>query len=217
MKNDAFVGRILYTFVLTAGLALAAPTSSAQNVGFAGPSYVGSGSFPTGAKAQSKLWFHDGKWWGSLWSEAERRFTIHRYETSSHTWTDTGVIIDPRHNSHSDCMMEGNKLYVGSHRFLTNANEVGNPIGLYRFTYVDGPDTYTLDPGFPVVIGDERLTLEVAQALLDRGVYAPAIRPPTVPQGSSRIRLTVTAEHSREHLDQVLGAFRDILKSRPLM
>jgi glycine C-acetyltransferase/8-amino-7-oxononanoate synthase len=74
--------------------------------------------------------------------------------------------------------------------------------------------TASTSPILPVVIGDERLTLEVAQALLDRGVYAPAVRPPTVPQGSSRIRLTVTAEHTRDHVNHVLDAFRDILQSR---
>ena len=137
MKSRALVGRILYTTLIAAGLALGSPIASAQNVGFAGPSYIGCGSFPTGAKAQSKLWFHDGKWWGSLWSEPLRKFTIHRFEHSSQNWTDTGIIIDPRHNSHSDCMMDGNQLYVGSHRFLANGNATGNPIGLYRFTYQD--------------------------------------------------------------------------------
>lgn len=76
--------------------------------------------------------------------------------------------------------------------------------------------TASNSPILPIVIGDETRTLGVAQALLERGIYAPAIRPPTVPQGSSRIRLTVTAEHSRSHLDQVLHAFQDILQSRAL-
>jgi 7-keto-8-aminopelargonate synthetase-like enzyme len=40
------------------------------------------------------------------------------------------------------------------------------------------------------------------------GVYAPAIRPPTVPRETSRIRMTVTSEHTREQLDTVLAAFR---------
>lgn len=76
--------------------------------------------------------------------------------------------------------------------------------------------TASSSPILPVVIGDERLTLEVAQALLDRGVYAPAIRPPTVPKGSCRIRLTVTAEHTPDHVNHVLEAFRDILQSTAL-
>ena len=76
--------------------------------------------------------------------------------------------------------------------------------------------TATASPILPVIIGDDARALGVAQALLERGIYAPAIRPPTVPKGSSRIRLTVTAEHTREHLDQVLHAFQDILPSHSL-
>ncbi|HSE58728.1 MAG TPA: 8-amino-7-oxononanoate synthase [Nitrospiraceae bacterium] len=76
--------------------------------------------------------------------------------------------------------------------------------------------TATASPILPIIIGDDAFALRVAQALLERGIYAPAIRPPTVPKGSSRIRLTVTAEHTPEHLDQVLHAFQDILASRSL-
>ena len=48
----------------------------------------------------------------------------------------------------------------------------------------------------------------MADRLLQRGIYAPAIRPPTVPRDSSRIRTTVTSEHSRDQLDIALTAFR---------
>jgi glycine C-acetyltransferase/8-amino-7-oxononanoate synthase len=47
----------------------------------------------------------------------------------------------------------------------------------------------------------------MAEKLLAHGVYAPAIRPPTVPEGTSRIRVTVTSEHTAAHLDQALAAF----------
>ncbi len=66
--------------------------------------------------------------------------------------------------------------------------------------------TPTTSPILPVLIGDPDRALAFAAALLERGVYAPAIRPPTVPRGSSRIRLTVTAAHTDTHLDQVLAA-----------
>jgi glycine C-acetyltransferase/8-amino-7-oxononanoate synthase len=68
------------------------------------------------------------------------------------------------------------------------------------------PDTVT--PIIPILIGDVDTTLAMADRLLARGIYAPAIRPPTVPKDTSRIRTTVTAEHTREHLDQALAAFR---------
>lgn len=139
MAKGGVVGRIPFSFVAIAGLSLAAPASAAQDIGFPGPSYVGSGSFPTGTKPQSKLWFHAGQWWGSLWSEAIRRFTIHRLDTNTQLWTDTGTIIDPRFNSHSDCMSDGNRVYVLTHRFTTDPGLPGNPIGLFRFVYVGAP------------------------------------------------------------------------------
>jgi len=64
-------------------------------------------------------------------------------------------------------------------------------------------------PIIPVLIGEPQQALALAERLLERGVYAPAIRPPTVPAGTSRIRTTVTSEHTREQLDAVLAAFRE--------
>nr|WP_249260964.1 8-amino-7-oxononanoate synthase [Virgibacillus pantothenticus] len=59
----------------------------------------------------------------------------------------------------------------------------------------------------PVIIGDQQLALEFSKELEEKGIYAPAIRPPTVPDGESRIRLTVTASHSMKEIDDVLHAF----------
>lgn len=66
--------------------------------------------------------------------------------------------------------------------------------------------TDTQSPILPVVIGDPRTTLALAGRLLELGVYAPAVRPPTVPRATSRLRLTVTSEHTAGHLDRVLAA-----------
>ena len=60
----------------------------------------------------------------------------------------------------------------------------------------------------PVLIGDPRLTKEMAELLFKEGVYAPAIRPPSVPPGSSRIRCGIMATHSLADLDMSLEAFR---------
>ena len=56
----------------------------------------------------------------------------------------------------------------------------------------------------PVVVGSRALALSAA--LLERGVYAPAIRWPTVPRGEERLRLTVSAAHSEEQLDHIVEA-----------
>src|SRR5574341_12579 len=63
-------------------------------------------------------------------------------------------------------------------------------------------------PIIPVLIGESDRALALADRLLEYGTYAPAIRPPTVPQGTSRIRTTVTSEHTAAQLDQVLATFR---------
>jgi 8-amino-7-oxononanoate synthase len=55
-------------------------------------------------------------------------------------------------------------------------------------------------------VGEARQTLALAKALLDRGVYVPAIRPPTVPEGTCRLRFTVTAAHKPEDIDQAVSA-----------
>lgn len=68
--------------------------------------------------------------------------------------------------------------------------------------------TDSLSPIIPVLIGDPQKALTMADRLLELGVYAPAIRPPTVPKETSRIRTTVTSEHTREQLETVLAAFR---------
>lgn len=63
----------------------------------------------------------------------------------------------------------------------------------------------------PVLIGTEQETLDVSRHLRDHGVFAGAIRPPTVPDGTSRIRLSLTAAHTSEHIDQIVDAFRSWL------
>jgi glycine C-acetyltransferase/8-amino-7-oxononanoate synthase len=52
----------------------------------------------------------------------------------------------------------------------------------------------------PIVVGDARLAMNLCERCLDRGVFAQAIRPPTVPPGTSRLRLTVMANHREDDL-----------------
>jgi 8-amino-7-oxononanoate synthase len=59
----------------------------------------------------------------------------------------------------------------------------------------------------PVVIGGEKETLRVAQDLYERGVLARGIRPPTVPKGSSRLRLTACAGHTSADIQIISDAF----------
>ncbi len=67
--------------------------------------------------------------------------------------------------------------------------------------------TDSVSPIIPIVIGRPEKATAMANRLLELGVYAPAIRPPTVPKDTSRIRATVTSEHSRDQLSAALAAF----------
>jgi glycine C-acetyltransferase/8-amino-7-oxononanoate synthase len=67
--------------------------------------------------------------------------------------------------------------------------------------------TDTVSPILPILIGNAASALAFAEQLLAHGVYAPAIRPPTVPNDTSRIRVTVTSEHTADHIDEALRAF----------
>ena len=64
----------------------------------------------------------------------------------------------------------------------------------------------------PLMIGAADVALEVSEALATRGILAAAIRPPTVPAGSARLRLTLTAAHNETHVDQLLDALTQTMK-----
>ncbi len=53
----------------------------------------------------------------------------------------------------------------------------------------------------PVVVGDERDAVALSSALLDQGLLVPAIRPPTVPVGTSRLRVALSAAHTTEQIE----------------
>lgn len=62
-------------------------------------------------------------------------------------------------------------------------------------------------PILPLLIGDAEKTMVMAQRLLEEGVFAPGIRPPTVPDGTARIRVTVMATHTGDDLEEAIAAF----------
>ncbi|CAN5888235.1 8-amino-7-oxononanoate synthase [soil metagenome] len=70
---------------------------------------------------------------------------------------------------------------------------------------------HRLRPGHPspivaVILGDEETAVAASSALLDQGLWVPAIRPPTVAPGTSRLRITVSAGHSDADVDHLVGA-----------
>jgi glycine C-acetyltransferase/8-amino-7-oxononanoate synthase len=87
------------------------------------------------------------------------------------------------------------RLWANRHRLFHGLQRLG-----FRMTA-------TVSPILPILIGDARKAIAFAEQLLAHGVYAPAIRPPTVPDHTSRIRITVTSEHTTGQLDEALRAF----------
>ncbi|HEU5151948.1 MAG TPA: 8-amino-7-oxononanoate synthase [Iamia sp.] len=61
-------------------------------------------------------------------------------------------------------------------------------------------------PIVPVVLGAERAAVAAAEALLAQGLLVPAIRPPTVPAGTSRLRVTFCATHAEADVDRLVTA-----------
>jgi 8-amino-7-oxononanoate synthase len=75
----------------------------------------------------------------------------------------------------------------------------------------------SVSPIMPILVGNAETALMFAEHLFAEGVYAPAIRPPTVPDATSRIRVTVTSEHSSNHIDHALTAFQRAGRSAELI
>jgi glycine C-acetyltransferase len=62
-------------------------------------------------------------------------------------------------------------------------------------------------PIVPVMLGDAKLSQDMANSLLDEGIYVIGFFYPVVPKGKARIRVQISAAHSREHLDKAISAF----------
>jgi len=86
------------------------------------------------------------------------------------------------------------KLVALIARFRTGAVQLGLPLA--------ASDT----PIQPLLLGDAARTLAAARALEAAGLLVTAIRPPTVPAGQARLRITLSAAHEEEHVDRLLDA-----------
>jgi glycine C-acetyltransferase len=67
-------------------------------------------------------------------------------------------------------------------------------------------------PIVPIMIHDAKLTQQLARRLFDEGIYVVGFFYPVVPKGKDRIRVQISAAHTRDHLDRAVGAFTDIGK-----
>ena len=76
--------------------------------------------------------------------------------------------------------------------------------GLARLGYSLGDSRSQI---LPLMIGDADECMRLSDRLLDRGIFAQGIRPPTVPPGTSRLRITLMATHTSDQIDRALAAF----------
>ena len=91
---------------------------------------------------------------------------------------------------------EGRRLRA---RVWGHARRLGDALGI--------PVT---SPIVPLVLGGEREALAASGFLLDRGLHVPAIRPPSVPRGTSRLRVSLSAAHSDEDVGRLIEALREL-------
>jgi glycine C-acetyltransferase len=72
-------------------------------------------------------------------------------------------------------------------------------------------------PITPIMLGDAKLAHDVARDMLAEGIYVIGFSYPVVPKGKARIRVQVSAGHTREHLDRAIAAFRKVGKKHNLI
>lgn len=76
-----------------------------------------------------------------------------------------------------------------------------------------GTEATDTTPIFPIIIGSNEDALAVSHSMRESGIIGTAIRPPTVPVGESRIRLTVTAVHTKEQIDYVCRSLQQAMRN----
>ncbi len=70
----------------------------------------------------------------------------------------------------------------------------------------------SITPIQPLLVGNAHEALHLSEALLDKGILISAIRPPTVPEGTARLRITLSAAHSEEQVERLLAALEEVMR-----
>ena len=88
-----------------------------------------------------------------------------------------------------------------------------NIANLTKFLTEEKFDFYKNDtPIIPIIFGSEIKTLKFSKLIKESGIYIPAVRPPSVPKGSSRIRITLMANHTEKHIEKLKKVLKKIKK-----
>jgi 8-amino-7-oxononanoate synthase len=90
-------------------------------------------------------------------------------------------------------------------RVRTLASRVRESLRSIGFEIVQGNS-----PIIPLILGDDRRAIDASQRLADAGILVPAVRPPTVPKGSSRLRLTLSCEHTDNQVQNLVDGLAEM-------
>lgn len=138
--------------------ASAAIASTPVTDGYRDQAYGGGAFRPTGDKPQSKLWFTDSTWFAGMFlfqtsPSPTSEYRIHRLDTSSHAWVDTGVVVDQRDKTHGDYLWDeaDQTLWVAS-AYHPTSGSIDDGIKVFKYTYNAVADSYAAAAGFPVTI-----------------------------------------------------------------
>lgn len=160
---------ILFVLPVSASLPQAGLLATPVENGYAGFSYgTNVKEEPTAENPESKVWFNDGYWWGTLFDETQNQWAIHRLDWATMSWEVTPTTLDSRIDDKDgqvstrfDALWDedAGKLYLASNMRLSNpshANTDEKRGKLFRYSYDANANTYTLDDGFPVTINTDR-------------------------------------------------------------
>lgn len=88
--------------------------------------------------------------------------------------------------------------------------QLNSNIAYFKSLAVDMPLLPSTTPIQAYMVGDDGAALNAAKALRDAGIYVRAIRPPTVPVGTARLRICLSAAHTRDDLDRLVNGLRNV-------
>ena len=97
---------------------------------------------------------------------------------------------------------QGNELRAHLQKLIAQLRS-----GLQGLPWVLMPSATAIQP---LLIGDNQKALDLSTALRERGIRVAAIRPPTVPQGTARLRITLSAAHSAADVTRLIGALHEL-------
>lgn len=175
---------------------------------FVGPSYsTDVVRAPTRDKPQSKLWFHDGLWWGVLYDEATSEFHIWWLDRTADAWVDTGVFVDSRPYARQDVVTQGDDVLIVS----GGSRETSAHHALVALSYRYNSDRriYELGSGFPAPITSSgtdapNVAIDVAGRAWVTYIYRNQVWVVTSDEAKSAwsAPLVVPSEHSTVAADQ---------------